>query len=307
MGNGRNMCGQMITTLDFKQYYETRKSLLDQHLDHLIPKTSLYHQTLFEAARYSLLASAKRLRPLIAIAVAESYGIPPKSCLNAASALELIHTYSLIHDDLPCMDNDDFRRGRPTLHRVFNESHALLTGDYLLTKAFEVIAQDPYLTSDKKINLIQILSEHSGGHGMIGGQVMDLDAEDQQIPLTLLEVIHQKKTAGLIIASIEFGACIADAPFEDRQLLMGFGNEIGLAFQIIDDILDETGTLEEMGKKPHSDEQNKKSTFATLLGIEAAREKSLEHLELAKSYLDGLSSDHEILTHFADFFVNRRM
>lgn len=296
----------IATSLDFKQYYETRKHLIDAHLASIIPENSKYHSKLFEAARYSLLASAKRLRPLFALAVAESYGASTKFSVNAASALELIHTYSLIHDDLPCMDDDDFRRGLPTLHRVFNEAEALLTGDYLLTKAFEVISKDLDLTSDKKVALIQILAENAGGNGMIGGQVMDLDAEATPVSLATLEVIHQKKTASLIVASIEFGACIADAPARDLDLLRSFGHEIGLAFQIIDDVLDETGTFEEMGKSPHSDAENHKSTFVTLLGAAAAKDKGYEHFLKAKSNLDKLSCDSRLLVHLADFVINRR-
>jgi len=283
-----------------------RKAEVEAHLESIIPKDSPYHQTLFDAARYSLLAPAKRLRPLFAIAVAESFGVPLEETLNAASALELIHTYSLIHDDLPCMDDDDFRRGRPTLHKIYRESHALLAGDYLLTKAFELIANDPNIDSDKKVKLISVLSEYAGGNGMIGGQVMDLDAENMGVPLDTLEVIHQKKTASLIAASITFGAILGNASAEDQKLLTAFGFEIGLAFQIIDDVLDKTGTLEEMGKSPKSDEENQKSTFVTLLGVDAARAKGEECLERAKSYLKQTSCDKSLLTYIADFVVNRR-
>lgn len=296
----------LTVTLSFKEFYAARKDAVDFQLQTLVPKKAPYHASLFEAARYSLLSSAKRLRPLLTLAVAETYGVSSKEAVNAACALELIHTYSLIHDDLPCMDDDDFRRGRPTLHKVFGESTALLAGDYLLTRAFEVIAKDPHLTSDKKVELIQILSERSGGDGMIGGQVMDLEAEKVSPPLSLLEVIHAKKTGCMILAAVEFGACMAGAPAEERAHLEAYAKEVGIAFQIIDDVLDETGSFEEMGKKPHSDVNNHKTTFATLLGIHEAKERGAQHLERAKSHLDKIPHDTALLKQFADFAVNRR-
>lgn len=294
------------TTISFKEFYDTRKEAVNSRLDQLIPKNSAYHGSLFEAARYSLLSSAKRLRPLLALAVAECYGVESAKALDPACALEMIHTYSLIHDDLPCMDDDDFRRGRPTLHKAFSESTALLAGDYLLTTAFEVIAKDPYLTSDKKSHLIALLAERAGGNGMIGGQVMDLEAEESKPSLALLEIIHAKKTGCMILAALEFGACIANAPQKEAESLAAFGREVGIAFQIIDDVLDETGSFEEMGKKPHSDVGNHKSTFATLLGIQEAKKRGVLHLERAKSHLKEIGRDCSRLMQFADFAVERR-
>ncbi|CRX38084.1 polyprenyl synthetase family protein [Estrella lausannensis] len=296
----------MTVSLSFKDFYAARKDAVDFRLRTLVPENSPYHASLFEAARYSLLSSAKRLRPLLALAVAETYGVSHLQAVNAACALELIHTYSLIHDDLPCMDDDDFRRGRPTLHKVFGESTALLAGDYLLTRAFEIIAKDPHLTSDKKVELIQILSERAGGDGMIGGQVMDLEAETAPPALSLLEIIHAKKTGCMILAAVEFGACLAGSPPDERTHLEAYAKEVGIAFQIIDDVLDETGSFEEMGKKPHSDLNNHKTTFATLLGIEEAKVRGALHLERAKAHLDNLPRDTTLLKQFADFAVNRR-
>jgi geranylgeranyl diphosphate synthase type II len=238
------------------------EQLIENHLDHLLKETDRPYNSLFQAARYSILGSGKRLRPILAILTAEFLGCQKERALNAACALEMIHTYSLIHDDLPSMDNDDMRRGKLSLHKVYPEGHAILAGDFLLTYAFEVITNDSHLSDRQKVELISVLSQKSGAHGMIGGQVLDIASEGQQIDLAALKQIHQNKTGALIAASVEFGAIIADAPFEKRKLLREFGENIGLAFQIMDDILD-------------ADEG--KVSYATLLGIEQS-EKLVEKL-----------------------------
>ncbi len=187
---------------------------------------------LFESARYSLLSPGKRLRPILTLATAQTFNIPLENALIPACALEMVHTYSLIHDDLPCIDDDDLRRGIPTLHKVYNEGHAVLTGDYLLTYAFELLSTSPHLTSDQKIALVKSLSQHAGGDGMIGGQVMDILKSGNW------EEMHLLKTAALMISALEFGAIISNCSPSDTAHLKIFGKQIGLAFQIIDDILD---------------------------------------------------------------------
>ncbi|NGX50242.1 MAG: Farnesyl diphosphate synthase [Chlamydiae bacterium] len=244
-----------------------KRNLIDAHLEKLIPLVEGPHGRLFEAARYSLLLPGKRLRPLLTLAVLEDYGVPIQEGLDAASALELVHTYSLIHDDLPCMDNDDFRRGKPTLHRVYGEGHAVLTGDFLLTRAFEVLAKEP--------ELLAILASRAGGEGLIGGQVVDLLSEGEEIDWERLEFMYKGKTAALFSAALEFGAVIAESSDEDRAALKRAGECFGIAFQIRDDISDGTS----------SDLIKQKATALTLFGRERAEELAASFLEEALSSL----------------------
>ena len=246
--------------MPFSTYMSTRCEKIEQTLNKLIEeRLEAPHKALFSSARYSLLAKAKRLRPLLTLAVTESFNGNLEAAFYPACALEIIHTYSLIHDDLPCMDDDDLRRGIPTVHKIYGEGHAVLTGDYLLTLAFEVLAKSPLLTAEQKIELITILSERAGGDGMVGGQVVDMLSEGKDIDLETLSFIHSHKTGALISASLEFGGVIANVCKEDKDLLKKIGYEIGLSFQIIDDILDVKGTEKEIGKPVHSDLANKKA------------------------------------------------
>ena len=259
--------------MTFSTYLSSRRDLIEKTLESLISqKEGLPHSTLFEAARYSLLGKAKRLRPLLALVTAEAFGARVEDCLQSVCALELLHTYSLIHDDLPCMDDDDMRRGRPTSHKVFGEAVAVLSGDYLLTYAFEVIATCQNITAEQKVELIKVLSQKSGSEGMVGGQLIDILNEGKKIDWATLEFIHRYKTAALISASLEFGAILADASKEDREKLQSIGNAAGISFQIIDDILDVTSSEKELGKPVFSDQANAKCTAVTLLGIEKAQQ-----------------------------------
>ena len=217
----------------------------------------------------------------------------------------MVHTYSLIHDDLPCMDDDDFRRGKPTLHKVFPESHALLTGDFLLTHAFEILCQSPALSDKQKVALVQTLSQHAGGHGMIGGQVIDLLSENKNIDWPTLELMHYCKTASLIIASLDCGAIIADISPQDRALLQSVGKKMGIAFQIVDDLLDVTGSFSEMGKLSGSDAYKKKATSVSILGIESSRAKSEELYKQAKEDLTSLSQPAPLLFSLFDSLIHR--
>jgi geranylgeranyl diphosphate synthase, type II len=207
--------------------------LIEGHLQNLLKSSG----PLFDAARYSLFSGGKRVRPLLLLAALETYRFPLEKGLCAASALECIHTYSLIHDDLPCMDNDDLRRGKPTLHRVFPEWHALLTGDYLLTFAFEILANSPHLLATQKLDLIQVFSKESGAQGMIGGQMLDLSDVTPQNQQEL-EKLHAYKTAALFSCALESAAIIAATPSTDRILLKECGTKLGIAFQIHDDLQD---------------------------------------------------------------------
>jgi len=239
--------------------------LIENRLEELLRETKEPYNSLLQAARYSILGSGKRLRPILTLLTVEFLGCKKEKALDAACALEMIHTYSLIHDDLPSMDNDDLRRGKPSLHKVYPEGHAILTGDFLLTYAFEVIAKDIHLTDKQKVELVAVLAQKSGAHGMIGGQVLDIASEGNDVDLVTLKQIHQNKTGALIIAAVEFGAIVAGAGPGQRQAMREFGEKIGLAFQIVDDILD-------------SDEEKKgKMSYATLLGV-GQSEKLVEEL-----------------------------
>lgn len=267
-------------------YISEKKFLIQKRLNSFIPKEDNYHSILFEASNYSLSAPCKRLRPILTLATTESLGADIDLALTPACAIELIHTYSLIHDDLPCMDDDDLRRGIPSLHKKYPESTAVLTGDYLLTLAFETLTEAKGLTDAQKLSLIQILSKHSGSSGIIGGQIVDLAYEGKKIDEKILDFMHKKKTASLFIAALQFGAIIANAKKTTKNALTEFGNYLGIAFQIIDDILDVTSTDAILGKPAKSDFKKKKANSVTLFSIEGARK--IAHSYLNKS-LDCLS------------------
>jgi geranylgeranyl diphosphate synthase, type II len=292
--------------IDIQSYISPRIELINQTLNSLVREMpSTLHGELFQAARYSLLSGGKRLRPLLTLATSEIYDVPIEKVLYPACALEMVHTYSLIHDDLPCMDNDDLRRGKPTLHKVYPEGHAVLTGDFLLTYAFEVLSISPHLTEKQKIDLVRCMAIHSGAQGMIGGQVVDLSSTGTTISEETLLFIHLCKTASMIIASLEFGGIIAEAPEEDRTLLTSVGQKLGIAFQIIDDILDVTGSKEDLGKKPGSDRLNDKTTAVTLFGLEKAQKEAEELFSSAMHSLTHLSGSSAALQLLAQSLVFR--
>lgn len=291
--------------MDFTSYLALRSDLIEKQLDQLIPERNVSHRILLQAARYSLLNGGKRIRPLLTLAAAETLGGDIGKALIPACAVEMIHTYSLIHDDLPCMDNDDFRRGKPSLHKAFPEGHAVLAGDFLLTYAFDVLAHYEQLTAEQRLKLIAILSRKSGIDGMIVGQVMDLEAEGKQIDLESLQNIHRNKTGALIMASVEFGGVIADATKNQMEILRVFGRDVGLAFQIIDDVLDVTASKQKHGKVIASDVRNGKATYVSLLGLDMAREMAHNLLTSAVTSLQPLATDVSLLTRFAELMVYR--
>ena len=291
---------------DLKSYLELKNPLIDQTLDLLVPDLKVPYQKLFQAARYSLFSGGKRIRPVFAIAACETLGGDGKKALIPACALEMIHTYSMIHDDLPCMDNDDFRRGKPTLHNAFPESHALLAGDFFLTKAFEVLSEAPHLKDDQKLRLISILAKNAGGHGMIGGQILDMEAEEKALDLKEICFIHHCKTGALLSAALQFGGIIADANVSEIEILKKFGEDIGLAFQIIDDILDVTASEVKHGKKMASDINNKKQTYVTIRGIQASKVDADQLFNSALDKLKSLSHPTSLLADLAKFVVERK-
>lgn len=289
--------------VDLLHYLQTQKEIVEKELDSLIPSQG-HHLELYESARYALLGNGKRLRPILTLTTVEMLGGDTQLALRAACCLELIHTYSMVHDDLPCMDNDDYRRGKPTVHKKYSEGHAVLTGDYLLTYAFEVLATHTKLSADKKSKLIAILAQRSGSEGLIGGQAMDLLSEGKSISLEQLRLIHRNKTAALITAAVEFGAVIADAPSNHTDCLRSFGENIGLAFQVVDDILDVTSSESKHGKKIASDVINKKSTYVSLLGLEQAQICAYNFYQQAVEALKPLPCDTSLLIRLAEFIFS---
>ena len=282
---------------DLKKYLERKRKVVDEALDKYLPKEKDEPKIIHRAMRYSVFAGGKRLRPILAMASFELVRGKGNSILPAACALELIHTYSLIHDDLPCMDDDDLRRGKPTLHRVFGEGMAVLAGDALHALAFEV------LLKAKTLDIISEIARAIGTKGMIGGQVADLEAEGKKISLSKVDYIHTHKTAALIKASIRVGALLGEASSEELEALSGYGDKIGLAFQIADDILDVVGKEKMMGKKTGADQN--KATYPKIIGVEKSKQEAKQLVEKAKGELEVFGDKGLILKELADFIVNR--
>jgi geranylgeranyl diphosphate synthase type II len=270
-------------------YLERSRKLVERALGSAVPAASVRPATIHRAMRYSLLAGGKRLRPILTLAAAEACGAKDlQNILPAACAVELIHTYSLIHDDLPCMDDDDLRRGRPTSHKVYGEGVAVLAGDALLTRAFGLLAQ---VTPAKRYPLSLLLAETADAAGslqLIAGQIADLEAEGKKLSIRDVRFIHERKTAAMIVLSLRLGAMIAGASPGQLKALTDFGNSLGLAFQIQDDILDVTATSEQLGKSAGKDLKASKSTYPAVIGLEAARKEAKIQTQKALRSLDVL-------------------
>lgn len=290
-------------------YLEEKASLVHQHLDYLTNRLDNVPEVLIESIRYSLLAGGKRLRPIFVLATLEALGKDEKIGLPFACAIEMIHTYSLVHDDLPAMDDDDYRRGKLTNHKVYGEAMAILAGDALLTEAFGLMARGAKEADLPKDRLIRILEEavkSAGARGMIGGQVRDILSEDQLIDQNQLEEIHRHKTGDLIAFSIRTGAHLGGASADTLAALTDFAYQIGLAFQIQDDILDVVGSQELIGKPVGSDKEKQKATYPAIIGLEASKQKLQQLTENAKQCIQGLPDlQPERLLQIADFLLNR--
>ena len=294
--------------MDIKAYLKKKRAAVDKTLSTLMPSPETYPPTVFQAMRHSLFAGGKRVRPILAIAAAETLGARDAGLLPVASSLELIHTYSLVHDDLPAMDNDDLRRGKPTCHKVYGEATAILAGDGLLNMAFEVLSDPRRLRTVPAKRLIAIISEiaHSSGcFGMIGGQVVDMESEGKNIELPTLDYIHTHKTGALIRASVRVGALYAGATEKRLKALTRYGEYVGLAFQIADDILDLTGTQEDIGKDVASDLKKGKKTYPSFFGIEDSRRRAREVSERAVASLRDLDRKADPLRELAKYIVTR--
>lgn len=286
-------------------YLKTQSHLIENRLAELIPAKETAYCQLYQAARYSLLGGGKRIRPILALATAEIFGVAAQTALTPACCLEMIHTYSMIHDDLPCMDDDDYRRGKPSLHKTFTEGHAVLAGDFLLTYPFEVLSTDPHLSAQQKIRLISILAHNAGGDQMIGGQWMDLECEGQPINLETLREIHRKKTGAMIIASLQFGGILGGISELEMEKLIAFGHDIGLAFQIVDDILDVTASTKKHGKTVGSDAANGKATYVSLMGLESSQHLADHLFDTAVAHLRDLPYNTDLLQAIAEKLVHR--
>lgn len=260
---------------------------------------------LHDAMMYSLEAGGKRIRPALVYAVLETYDRPLSLGAEVAAALEMVHTYSLIHDDLPAMDDDDVRRGRPTNHRQFDEATAILAGDALLTDSFRILAETK-LEAHKVVELIGLFSQAAGSRGMVGGQLDDMLAEKRaDVSLETLQSIHERKTGALLVYALEAGAVLADVLPSDRAALKAFGRHLGIAFQIQDDILDVEGDEAVIGKRVGSDEQNDKTTYPKLLGLDGAKLALAREVEFAEAELTSLSVKAPLLQAMLDFIVKR--
>ena len=292
--------------VNLEEYLSTRKALVEAALEHLLPWAHLPAPQLGAAMRYILLDGGKRLRPILVLACAEALGQEPERFLPFACALECIHTYSLIHDDLPAMDNDDLRRGRLTCHKQFDEATAILAGDGLLTLAFELAARPiAGVEPRESLALILLLAQGAGMAGMVGGQMLDMLAEKRHLSLEELQTVHACKTGALIRTACVAGARLGGATPEQQTRLADYGEAIGLAFQITDDILDETGDSRLLGKATGQDRQSAKATYPGLLGLHPARQEAERQVNRAVACLEPFANQADPLRHLARFVLTR--
>jgi geranylgeranyl diphosphate synthase, type II len=294
--------------MDVKAYLDAHRATVDAALEQVLPPESAPPVTIHRAMRYSVLAPGKRLRPVLVIAGAEAVGGKAEAVLDTACALELIHAYSLIHDDLPAMDDDDYRRGRLTNHKVFGEAMAILAGDALLTLAFRLVAGNAARMTTPAIvgTVVAEVADAAGTDGMVGGQVVDIESEGKTISAEMLDYIHLHKTAALIRAALRVGAQLAGGRPEQVEAISQAGQALGLAFQIVDDILDVEGSLAELGKSAGSDERKKKATYPSLHGLPASKQRARELIEETKRLLIPFGPAAAPICALADFVFERR-
>lgn len=294
-----------LRAFDLKSYLQTRLRDVNRALDQYLPAATTKPSSLHKAMRYSLLAGGKRMRPILCLAAASACGGPEAEALPLACAVECIHTYSLIHDDLPAMDDDDFRRGKPTNHKVFGEGHAILAGDALLTQAFEIIARAKGWPRYPHSALVLELAHAAGSLQLIAGQVVDLESEGKKISSAQLAYIHERKTSALLCASVRLGAMSANCSDTQLNALTTFGHSVGLAFQIIDDILDITQTSEQLGKTAGKDTAAQKATYPAIVGLEKSRRIARDLTDKAFDALRIFGGKAEALHALARFLLQR--
>ncbi|MBQ4515151.1 MAG: polyprenyl synthetase family protein [Clostridia bacterium] len=289
----------------FKEEFNRKIETVSLALEKYFEKADNYQKTIYDAMAYSLFAGGKRIRPVLALACAELFDSGEK-VLPFACSLEMIHTYSLIHDDLPCMDNDDLRRGKPTNHKVYGEAMAVLAGDALLTKAFEISVKFSELSPEQTLREIEVLATAGGTEGMIGGQVIDIESEGKRVDAKTLDALHLNKTGALIIAAAKLGAIAGGASEDDIKNLSEYAKNLGLAFQIKDDILDVEGDSDILGKMTGVDEINEKTTFVSLYGLEKSKQMLDEYTKKAKANLKPYGKKAEFLEELADYLLKRK-
>ncbi|OXX85023.1 farnesyl-diphosphate synthase [Paraclostridium benzoelyticum] len=293
--------------MNFKEELKNRVANIEDLLNDYMPKVEGYQKTIFDSMNYSLKAGGKRLRPILTLEACKLVGGNEKDAYPFAVAIEMIHTYSLIHDDLPALDNDDLRRGRKTNHKVYGEAMAILAGDGLLNYAYEIMLRESLSKGEpeKYLKAINEIAKASGIYGMIGGQVVDIESEGKSIDMEKLDFIHMNKTAAIIIGCMRAGAIIGGASEEELENVTKYAKNIGLSFQIVDDILDIVGDEAKLGKKVGSDIDNEKSTYPSLIGLEKSKETANKLIAEAKMSIDYINKESEFLNNLADYIVDR--
>lgn len=293
--------------MEFKKLLKEKASYVEDILKQYMPKEEGYQKIIMESMNYSLSAGGKRLRPIMTLEACKLVGGNESDAIPFAVAIEMIHTYSLIHDDLPALDNDDLRRGRKTNHIVYGEDIAILAGDALLNYAFEVMLSTSLEKDNprKYLRAINEIAKSVGIYGMIGGQVVDVQSENMQISKEKLDYIHNNKTAAIIIGCMRAGAIIGDANEDDLEKITKYAKNIGLSFQIVDDILDIIGDESKLGKKVGSDIENHKSTYPSLIGLEESKKIAQDLIEDAKLSIKSINNDREFLCGLADYIIDR--
>ncbi|MFR3071779.1 MAG: polyprenyl synthetase family protein [Paeniclostridium sp.] len=291
----------------FKEDLKTKSAYIEILLNEYMPKEEGYQKTIFEAMNYSLSAGGKRLRPILTLEACKLVGGNEKDAIPFAAAIEMIHTYSLIHDDLPALDNDDLRRGRKTNHKVYGEAMAILAGDGLLNYAYEIMLKESIRKDDsnKYLKAINEIAKASGIYGMIGGQVVDIESEGKSISMDKLDFIHMNKTAAIIIGCMRAGAIIGGASEIQLENITKYAKNIGLSFQIVDDILDVVGDEAKLGKKVGSDIENHKSTYPSLIGLDESKKVATDLIKEAKDSIRKISGESRFLEDLADYIISR--
>jgi geranylgeranyl diphosphate synthase type II len=296
----------MTPDFDLKQYLEARRLTVEEALEVALPQQDGPETRVVEAMRYSLFAGGKRLRPILCLAASEAVGGDLKAAMPAGCALEMIHTYSLIHDDLPAMDDDDLRRGKPTNHKVFGEAIAILAGDGLLTEAFVLLSDYNSLLPERAVQVIGVIAEAASYRGMVGGQVVDILSQNKRADLETVQQMHSRKTAALIAAATESGALAGKGSEAQVAALARYGRAIGLAFQIADDILDIEGDTELLGKTTGADEARGKVTYPAAVGLERSRQAANEMVNDALAALEGFDDRANPLRSLANYIITRK-
>ncbi|MEN8140491.1 MAG: polyprenyl synthetase family protein [Thermodesulfobacteriota bacterium] len=295
--------------MDLKAYLQDKREIVETAMDRLMLPAQGELAPHMEAMRYSLFAGGKRVRPILCLAACEALGHDPRPFMEVAISLECIHTYSLIHDDLPAMDNDELRRGKPTNHVVHGEAQAILAGDGLLTFAFDLLSSPELakqLDSDRQLRIINVLARSAGSLGMVGGQALDIDSEGKDIPFATLRLLHSCKTGALITAAVQMGGILGQADQGQYEALTSYGKQIGLAFQIVDDILNVESTTEQLGKKAGSDAELDKATYPSYFGLEETHKKAKEAVASAVAALSSFDAKSDPLRELANYIYYRK-